>query len=178
MIALCAALLATGAFAQDRGDRGRGGQRNDHEWGDEFRRGGREGGGVMGRFSPEDLEAFVDARIAGLRAGLKLTSEQEKLWPALEDAIRTLVRQRREQARVWRESRERFDDDVSARLRAFAEQQAARADALRKLADAVSPLYASFDEGQKRRFNVLARRMRAHAMRGMGGRTERWRDRL
>jgi zinc resistance-associated protein len=186
LIALCAALIATGALAQDRGDRGdrgRGDLWSDDEWRSEFWRGGpggggttsREGmmgrGGMMGRFSPEDIEAFVDARIAALRAGLKLTPEQEKLWPPLEDAIRLLVRHRREQARTWREWRERAEDDVPGRLRALADQQAARADALGKLADAVAPLYASFDEGQKRRFNVLARRMRAAMMQGGGRRS-------
>jgi zinc resistance-associated protein len=192
MIALCAALLATGALAQDRGERDRRGSSdlwNDNEWGSEFWRGGpgRDGmpgrQGIMGRFSPEDIEAFVDARIAALRAGLKLTAEQEKLWPPMEEAIRALVRQRRDQVRAWRESRERGDEDIAARLRALAEQQSARAEALRKLADAVAPLHASFDEGQKRRFNVLARRMRGQMMQGgnrmMDGRGEgmhRWRD--
>ena len=33
------------------------------------------------RMSAEDITAFGDARIAGLHAGLKLTAEQEKLWP-------------------------------------------------------------------------------------------------
>jgi zinc resistance-associated protein len=182
LIALCAALIATGALAQDhrgdRGDRGRGDLWSHDEWRSEFWRRGAAGAGgmgregMMGRFSPEDIEAFVDARIAALRAGLKLTAEQEMLWPALEDAIRSLVQQRREQARTWREWRERADDDVPGRLRAFADQQAARAEGLRKLADAVTPLYASFDEGQKRRFNVLARRMRAAMMQG-GGRSGR-----
>ena len=45
---------------------------------------------MMERFSPEDREAFTDARIAALRARLKLTPDQEKLWPAVEDAIRGL----------------------------------------------------------------------------------------
>ena len=33
------------------------------------------------RISAEDISAFGDARIAALHAGLKLTAEQEKLWP-------------------------------------------------------------------------------------------------
>ncbi|WP_457091565.1 hypothetical protein [Microvirga sp. P5_D2] len=49
---------------------------------------GGPGRGMMGRLSPEDLSAFVDAHIAALRAGLKLTAEQEKLWPPVEDAMR------------------------------------------------------------------------------------------
>ena len=37
-----------------------------------------------GRFSPEDRAAFLDARIAALKAGLELSAEQEKNWPPLE----------------------------------------------------------------------------------------------
>src|ERR1700704_6497927 len=40
-------------------------------------------------FSPADREAFLDARIAALRAGLRLTPKQEKLWAAVETALRT-----------------------------------------------------------------------------------------
>ncbi len=46
------------------------------------------------RPSAEDAAAFTDARIAGLKAGLKLTAEQEKNWPAVETAIRDLAKQR------------------------------------------------------------------------------------
>lgn len=33
------------------------------------------------QFSDADRAAFLDARIAALHAGLKLSPEQEKLWP-------------------------------------------------------------------------------------------------
>src|SRR5271168_4975572 len=33
------------------------------------------------RFSPEDRAAFLDARIAALKAGLELNADQEKNWP-------------------------------------------------------------------------------------------------
>src|ERR1700751_1278626 len=36
------------------------------------------------RMNAEDAAAFTDARIAALKAGLKLTPEQEKNWPAVE----------------------------------------------------------------------------------------------
>jgi hypothetical protein len=38
--------------------------------------------------SDADRAAFLDARIAALHAGLTLTADQEKLWPAVESAIR------------------------------------------------------------------------------------------
>src|ERR1039457_7478801 len=46
--------------------------------------------------SAEDISAFGDARIAALHAGLKLTAEQEKNWPAMESALRDLAKQRSE----------------------------------------------------------------------------------
>ncbi len=46
------------------------------------------------RPSAEDVAALTDARIAGLRAGLKLTAEQERHWPAVETAIRDLAKER------------------------------------------------------------------------------------
>ena len=52
----------------------------------------REGRGF--RASAEDVAAFTDARVAGLKAGLKLTAEQEKNWPAVETAIRDLAKDR------------------------------------------------------------------------------------
>ena len=44
----------------------------------------------------EDIAAFGDARIAALHAGLKLTAEQEKLWPPVDNALRDLAKQRSE----------------------------------------------------------------------------------
>lgn len=185
MIVLAATtLLAAGAAAQDRGQlrddfgaRGTRDQLAGGDFGSGFDRPGMGRGMMgmmgMGRFTPEDIEAFTDARIAALRAGLKLTAEQEKLWPPIEQAIRDLVKLRREQARAFRDRSGDNRDDLPGMLRGMADRQAARSDALRKLADAATPLYASFDDGQKRRLRVLIRQMRPHgmmrhAMRGMG----------
>jgi zinc resistance-associated protein len=165
---LGAALLAS-ASAAAQGERGR-----DMD--------GREGRGMMGRFSPDDMDAFMDARIAALRAGLKLSGDQERLWPAVEDAMRSLVKQRREQRREWREGRGQGSDDIPAILRGMADRQTSRGEALRKLADAAAPLYATFDEGQKRRLRVLVRGLRPRGPMGGGwdGRERgmrSWRDR-
>ncbi len=55
--------------------------------------------------------AFTDARIAGLKAGLKLTAEQEKNWPAVETAIRDLAKERADRMAARREAR-RGDDNA------------------------------------------------------------------
>ena len=46
------------------------------------------------QMSAEDAQAFSDARIAGLKAGLRLSVEQEKSWPAVEAAMRELAKDR------------------------------------------------------------------------------------
>ncbi len=115
--------------------------------------------GRWAALSAEDRAAFTDARIAGLRAGLKLNPEQEKLWPPVETALRDLSKQRDAQ-RAARRERGRMSEDAPGALRAMADAATARGEALRKLADASTPLFASLDEGQKRRAMVLARPMR------------------
>src|SRR5688572_1886721 len=52
--------------------------------------------------SPEDRAAFMEARIAALKAGLQLSPEQERTWPAFETALRDLVKNRRERLDAWR----------------------------------------------------------------------------
>ena len=124
-------------------------------------------GGWFARWSalsPEDRAAFRDARIAGLHAGLKLNPDQEKLWPPVETALRDLAKQREARMQAWSERREQAQDNPPEALRGMADAATARGEALRKLADATAPLYATLDEGQKRRAMILARPMG----RGMG----------
>ncbi|WP_286159023.1 Spy/CpxP family protein refolding chaperone [Methylobacterium sp. Leaf456] len=126
--------------------------------------------GRWNALSPEDRAAFTDARVAALRAGLTLTPDQEKLWPPVETAIRDLAKQRDAQ-RTARRERGRMVDDAPGALRGMADAATARGEALRKLADATTPLFATLDEGQKRRAMVLARPLRP------GGEGHGWRHR-
>ena len=50
------------------------------------------------RMNPEDRAAFADARIAAVHAGLKLSAEQEKLWPPVETAVREFSKLRIDRA--------------------------------------------------------------------------------
>jgi hypothetical protein len=115
------------------------------------------------RLSPEDRAAFVDARIAAVHAGLKLTPDQEKLWPPVETAVRDFAKLRidRANARMKAENdqtdQQKVDDPV-ARLRERADNMATSAAALKKIADAADPLYKTLDDGQKRRLALLTHR--------------------
>ena len=61
------------------------------------------------RVSEEDRAAFTDARIAALKAGLKLTQAQEKNWPTLETAIREEAKARAARVAEWREKSKDHD---------------------------------------------------------------------
>jgi len=114
------------------------------------------GMGMMDRLSPEDRSAFVDAHIAALHAGLKLSADQEKLWPPVEDAIRSLARLHLSHMDEMQQRRGAMMGDPIGMLRRMAEHMGQGADAARKLADAAAPLYGTLDESQRRRLRVLA----------------------
>ena len=129
------------------------------------------------QMSAEDAQAFSDARIAGLKAGLRLTPEQEKSWPAVEAAMRELSKDRiarMDERRKEREARgdQPRDRDMIAALRQRADIMGKRASGLSRLADAAEPLYKSLDDGQKRRLAMLTRGMRPG-----GGHHWHWRGR-
>jgi hypothetical protein len=114
------------------------------------------------RMNPEDRAAFADARIAAVHAGLKLTADQEKLWPPVEAAVREFAKQRIDRANARMnasrdDSSQQKPDDPVTRLRDHADNMAASAAAMKKIADAADPLYKSLDDAQKHRFMVLAR---------------------
>ncbi|MBS9479147.1 Spy/CpxP family protein refolding chaperone [Ancylobacter radicis] len=107
----------------------------------------------------ENAGAMSDARIAALKAGLKLTPDQEKLWPALEAALRDSSQQRIDRRLEHREERaEKGPDDrpdVIERLRERADGMLERGEALKKVADAADPLFKTLDDQQKHRFAIL-----------------------
>ncbi|HEX2137806.1 MAG TPA: Spy/CpxP family protein refolding chaperone [Microvirga sp.] len=146
-----------------------------------------------GGLSRADLDALTDARIAGILAGLKLTPEQQPLWTPVEQALRARAAERAERVaerrRLMQERREQRgrrepELDITQRFEQQAEdaarrarQAADRAEALRALATAIKPFYASLNDNQKRLLPVLMRegrgfgpRMRGHHERrhGMG----------
>jgi zinc resistance-associated protein len=111
-------------------------------------------------FSPADRAAFLDARIAALHAGLTLSPEQEKLWPAVETAVRTA-------ANNAMARRQKFKDAVAPaslidRLRRRGENAVAWGQNLEAIADAAAPLYATLSEDQKHRLPMLMHGFRPH----------------
>lgn len=126
------------------------------------------------KISDEDRSAFTDARIAALKAGLKLTPAQEKNWPAVEAAIRDSAKARAARKAEWRE---KFKDQEGHQnlielLKQKAKTLEARGADLTKLADAAKPLYDSLDDSQKHRLVILMHHLRGgegHHHWGYGG---------
>jgi hypothetical protein len=133
----------------------------------------------FGRMSPDDRAAYADARIAALKAGLRLSAEQEKFWPPVEATLKDLAakritrqEERRTERTERRERREEWRRDGTSReerraereertnpierLRKGADRMSEGGADLKRLADATEPLYNSLDDSQKRRFNALA----------------------
>jgi zinc resistance-associated protein len=131
--------------------------------------------------SAQDVSALTDARVAALHAGLKLSPEQEKYWPAFEQSYREVAKLRAEQRAARAGERERLRNsgpgaqangsangtqarrDPIERLQRVADALSRRGAVLKQLADAADPLYQNLDEHQKRRFLLLSRPLRPYA---------------
>src|SRR6516162_7440834 len=115
--------------------------------------------------SAADWNTLTDMRIEVVKAALKLTPDQEKYWPAVEDAIRARAKNRQArfaaiEKRVG-ELREgnpvevlRNRDTVDF-LQRRADALAQRSADLKKLAGAWEPLYKTLSPDQKQRMAFL-----------------------
>ncbi len=122
--------------------------------------------GAAERSSAADLRSLTDLRINIIKAALQLTPDQEKLWPAVENAIRQRAKDREARlAGVAQTVGERSDAGALNSIRdrnpvEFMHRRAAataqRSADLNKLADAWQPLYQTFTPDQKKRMGFLA----------------------
>jgi hypothetical protein len=106
-------------------------------------------------FSDADRAGFLDARIATLHAGLKLSPEQERLWPGVESALRTAAQRAMESYQKFKDAPAggNFVDQIRQR----GESVVVRGQNLQAIANAATPLYAVLTEEQRRRLPVLIR---------------------
>jgi len=108
------------------------------------------------QMGPGDWKAITEARVAVVKAALQLTTDQAKLWPAVEDAIRARAA-----------AREKRLETLAARMNSSSEPSAVelmkmrgdtlvqKGESLKKLADAWQPLAATLTPDQKRRLLFL-----------------------
>src|SRR5207302_5942401 len=104
--------------------------------------------------------------------GLRLTPDQEKLWPPVETAVKEFAKLRIDRANARmnadKDDANQKPDDPVTRLRERADNMATSAAAMKKIADAADTLYKTLDDGQKRRLAILTH---------MEGRFGGWRHR-
>jgi hypothetical protein len=113
-----------------------------------------------------DQNTLMDLRIDLTKAALQLTPDQEKLWPAVESAIRNRGEDRRARIARVRETVGRRADQNSAEnlknldpiafLQRRSEALAQRSADLDKLAEAWQPLYKTLSPEQRQRLGALA----------------------
>jgi hypothetical protein len=115
----------------------------------------------------DDRTAMLDARLGGLKAGLQLTPDQEKLWAPFEAAVRDFAETRlnRLEGVLERAGRGEGPDRAGPppspldRLDRMATRLSDVGASLKKIADAGKPLYDSLDDQQRRMFGFLSREM-------------------
>jgi hypothetical protein len=128
------------------------------------------------RPTANQLIAQDEARIARLKADLRLKQDQEGDWARFETTLRDLSKQRAERFVAWWDENAKFAAERAAqkkngeapkpmtmaeglKLRAdILERQAAE---LRKIADATEPLFNKLDDAQKRRVAEAVRQYTA-----------------
>jgi Spy/CpxP family protein refolding chaperone len=109
----------------------------------------------------DDRGFMLDAKLAGMKAALQLTPDQEKLWAPFELAVRDAAKARRD---AMREKRERMRDDGRPspidRLNEISDRLAKASSELKLVTDAAKPLFEALDETQKRHFGPLLMTLR------------------
>jgi Spy/CpxP family protein refolding chaperone len=105
-----------------------------------------------------DRETMLDAKLAGMKAGLQLTSDQDKLWVPFESAVKDAAKARADAMQQMMQAREQGDHlSPIDHLEAMADRLSQGAADIKKIAEAAKPLYASLDDSQKHRFGMLGR---------------------
>ena len=113
----------------------------------------------------EQRAAMLDAHLAGVKAGLKLTADQEKLWPPFEAAIREAAKARGEAMMQMMQMRHGAGDKAAERpspiamMETMSEHMARMSSEMKSVAGAGKPLYDSLTDAQKRNFGPLLHTM-------------------
>jgi hypothetical protein len=122
------------------------------------------------RLSQDDFNRLTDARIASIKAGLKLTPDQERLWAPAETAIRTAAGERFTRMEQRPDRDQRRSMDFMQRLEQRSAMATERAQRSAAVTTALRPLWDTFSEDQKR----IAPRLLREAVNNDG---PRWQER-
>jgi hypothetical protein len=115
--------------------------------------------------SKEDRDAYLEAHVAAVHAGLRLKPDQERLWAPVESAVRDMARQMND-LRDQQQTQAMPADPIEHMAR-MGDMASKRGQAMSRVAEAARPLYATLSDNQKRRLRVLMRAP-GHDGRSMG----------
>lgn len=130
--------------------------------------------------SASDWDTLTAMRIKVVKAALQLTPQQEKYWPAIEQAMRVRAEHRQAQIGKAAEAMATAEKGKGSIIKALSERNpiefmqnradalTQRAEDLKKLADAWQPLYQTLKPEQKERMAFLA----SAVLHGMANRVE------
>ncbi len=105
-----------------------------------------------------DRATMLDAKLAGMKAGLGLTTDQEKLWGPFESAVKDADKSRMDaMGQMMRMHAQGERMSPIDHLEAMSDRLSQGATNVKKIADAAKPLYDSLDESQKHKFGMLGR---------------------
>jgi hypothetical protein len=106
------------------------------------------------RPTANQVVAYDDARLAKLKADLRLTSEQESDWGRLEKGLRDTSKRRADRMVARWEKDDAADarnpPTPGERMRRAADAMRGQADEMNATADAIDPLWGKLDDRQKR----------------------------
>ena len=114
---------------------------------------------IVGMRQPSDAEMnkLTDMRVGIVKSALQMTPDQEKYWPAIEQAIRARAKNRQARWEKVAELHESGSKEALGELNPIdlmqrrADRLVQRGADLKKLADAWEPLYKTLSEDQKNR---------------------------
>ncbi|MGO4872628.1 MAG: Spy/CpxP family protein refolding chaperone [Roseiarcus sp.] len=104
---------------------------------------------------------MLDAHLAGMKAALKLTPEQEKNWAPFETAVRDAAKARVDEMHAMREAMRGGErPSPIEHMNTIADGLAKASTEIKAVASAAKPLYDSLDEAQKSHFGPLLMTLR------------------
>ncbi len=114
------------------------------------------------RAMAEGRAFMLDARLAGMKAALKLTPDQEKNWAPFEAAVRDAAKARMEGIHAMHEATHGERPSPIDHLNMMSDRLAKASANLKAIAGAAKPLFDSLDETQKHHFGPLLMTLREH----------------
>jgi hypothetical protein len=115
----------------------------------------------------------IDARLAYVKTALKITPQQEPQWNAFADVLRRHAQAMDQQVQQQRQAREQSRTQTTSAIDRLQERQKMMADGAARMNEvivAARPLYASFNDEQKKTADEMLNRRRG----GFGHHHSRW----